>query len=104
MLHFTASDNGKSAALQEGETFEISLPENPATGFQWKITAAGEPASKLIDEDFHPGDHVGGQGVHAWRFRAVRQGESVIKMDLRRSWEAPAEPTQSFTLRVLVRS
>lgn len=103
MLQFIASENGKSVTLQDGESFEISLPENPTTGFQWKITATGEPASKLIDEAFHPGVRVGGQGVHTWQFRAVHDGESEIRMDLRRSWETPAEPAQSFTLRVLVK-
>jgi inhibitor of cysteine peptidase len=103
MRRFTASEKGKSAKLPKGESFEISLPENPTTGFRWKITAAGEPASKMIDEDFHPGAPVGGQGVHTWRFRAVQQGESEIRMVLQRSWETPAEPAQAFTLRVIVK-
>jgi inhibitor of cysteine peptidase len=102
MLRFTASQTGRSVNLRKGESFEISLPENPTTGFRWKITAAGEPASAMTDEDFHPDARVGGSGIHAWRFRAVQQGESEIRMVLQRSWETPAEPAQAFTLRVIV--
>ena len=104
MLQFTASQTGDSAKLPKGESFEISLPENPATGFRWKITATGEPVSKMTGEDFHPSTGVGGHGIHYWRFRTTQAGESQIEMVLRRSWGAPAEPEQSFTLRVVVPS
>ena len=102
MHRFTASNTGKSAKLPIGESFEVSLPENPTTGFRWKITAGGEPASTMTDEDFHPGTRVGSPGVHNWRFKAIQDGESEIRMVLQRSWESPAEPAQTFTLRVIV--
>jgi inhibitor of cysteine peptidase len=102
MLQFTASKTGESAELPKGESFEISLPENPATGFRWKITATGAPVSTITEDDFRPGTGVGGQGIHRWRFRTVQAGESEIRMVLQRSWEPPAEPAQSFTLRVVV--
>ena len=103
MLQFTASKTGESAELPKGESFEISLPENPSTGFRWKITATGEPVSAMTGEDFHPSTGIGGQGIHRWRFRTIQAGESKIGMILQRSWEAHAEPAQSFTLRVVVR-
>ncbi len=102
MLQFTASKTGEPAKLQQGESFEISLPENPATGFRWKITAAGAPVSRMTGEDFSPGTAVGGQGIHRWRFRTIQAGEGEIEMVLQRSWEPPAEPAQSFILRVVV--
>jgi predicted secreted protein len=102
MTRFTLSQTGKSAKLPKGESFEISLPETPATGFRWKITATGEPVSTMTGEEFRPSTGVGGQGIHFWRFRTIHEGESEIGMVLQRSWEAPAEPAQSFTLRVIV--
>jgi inhibitor of cysteine peptidase len=103
MHHFTASETGRSASLRKGESFEISLPENPSTGFRWKITETGEPVSTMTGNDFHPSTGVGGEGVHRWRFRTVRVGESEIRMVLQRSWELSAEPARSFTLRVVVK-
>ena len=102
MRQFTAFETGESADLAQGESFEISLPENPATGFRWKITATGEPISKMTGEDFHPSAGVGGQGIHCWRFRTIQAGESEIAMVLQRSWKAPAKSARSFTLRVVV--
>ena len=104
MLQFTASQTGKSAEIPKGESFEISLPETPATGFRWKITAAGDHVGTLTGEDFRPSPGVGGQGIHCWRFRTIQAGESEIAMVLQRSWGTPAEPAQSFTLRVVVPS
>src|ERR1700674_2854721 len=102
MLEFTASKTGESAEVPKGKSFQISLPETPATRFRWKITATGEPVSTMTGEDFHPGTGAGGQGIHCWRFRTIQTGEAAIGMVLQRSWEAPAEPAQSFTLRVVV--
>jgi inhibitor of cysteine peptidase len=102
MLQFDASKTGESAKLNKGESFEISLPENPATGFRWKITATGEPVITMTGEDFRPSTGVGGQGIRFWRFRTEQPGESEIRMVLQRSWERPAKPAQSFTLRLVV--
>ena len=102
MVQFTAAKTGESSEIKKGESFEISLPENPATGFRWKIIATGEPVSRMTGEDFHPSAGVGGQGIHCWRFRTAEVGESEIRLVLQRSWEAPAESAQSFALRVVV--
>jgi inhibitor of cysteine peptidase len=102
MQHFTASNSGESVELPNNEAFEISLPENPTTGFRWKIAANGEPVSKVTDDDFHPAAGVGGEGVRRWRFRTIKAGNAEIGMVLERSWGAPAEPPRTFTLRVVV--
>jgi inhibitor of cysteine peptidase len=102
MLQFTASQAGESAKLPKGESFEISLPENPATGFRWKVTATGKPVCAMTGDEFRPSAGVGGQGIRSWRFRTIQDGTIEIRMVLRRSWQAPAEPAKSFTLRVIV--
>jgi predicted secreted protein len=102
MLQLTISKTGETVDVSRGESFEVSLPVSPATGFRWKITANGEPVSRMTAEEFHPGTEVGGQGIHTWQFRAVHAGETHINLVLQRSWEAPNEPAQTFTLRVVV--
>jgi predicted secreted protein len=102
MVQLTVSKTGERVDVSKGESFEISLPESPATGFRWKITANGEPVSRMTAEEFRPGTGVGGQGIHTWQFRAMRAGETHINMVLQRSWEAPTESAQTFTLGVVV--
>jgi inhibitor of cysteine peptidase len=103
MLRFTVSKSGESAEIQKGESFEISLPENPATGFQWKITVSGEPVCTMTGDDFRPTPGVGGEGMHCWRFRTIQAGEREIVMALQRFWEAPEKAARMFTLRVVVK-
>jgi predicted secreted protein len=102
MIQFTASKTGELVEIPKGESFEIALPESPATGFRWKITAAAESVSMMIGDNFEPSTGIGGQGIHRWRFKATHTGRSEIRMTLQRSWAPPAEPAQSFTLRVVV--
>jgi inhibitor of cysteine peptidase len=89
--------------MSAGESFQISLPENPTTGFQWNITGTGEPVTIFVGDDFRPSSGVGGQGTHYWRFRTTQAGEAEIRMVLQRSWKTPAEIPKSFTLRVVVK-
>src|SRR5450631_4023974 len=96
MFQFTAAQTGECAELAKGESFEISLRENPTTGFRWKFTATGEPVSTMTGEDFRPGTGVGGRGIHCWRFRTLQAGESEIRMVLQRAWGAPAEQRNSL--------
>jgi inhibitor of cysteine peptidase len=103
MTEFTSSRSGESVEMPAGESFQISLPENPTTGFQWNITATGKPVTIFVGDDFHPASGVGGQGTHYWRFRTAQAGEGEIRMVLQRSWKTPAETQKSFTLRVVVK-
>ena len=89
--------------MSAGQSFRISLPENPTTGFQWNITGTGKPVTILVGDDFHPSTGVGGQGTHYWRFRTAQVGEAEIRMVLQRSWKTLAEIPQYFTLRVVVK-
>ena len=69
MVQLTVSKTGETVDVSKGETFEISLPESPATGFRWKITANGEPVSRMTVEEFRPG-----QG---WEAREFDTGNSA---------------------------
>jgi inhibitor of cysteine peptidase len=107
MLEFHESSQGPrtelAAVVALGEPFEISLPENPTTGFRWQMAAAGEPACILVEDHFTPGRAPGGQGIHCWRFQAAQTGEANIRMLLQRQWVPTAEAARSFALRVRVK-
>ena len=85
-----------------GESFQISLRENPTTGFRWQLTAGGEPVCTLTSDHFTPGASPGAAGVHRWVFRANQVGEALVTMILRRAWTRNAEPAKSFVLQIRV--
>lgn len=102
MPQFDESADGQSAELAAGDSFVISLHENPTTGYRWNLNAGGDKVCTLTSDDFEPGRLPGGEGVHRWHFRAAQAGEVKIEFALRRGWTPAAKSAKSFTLQVKV--
>jgi inhibitor of cysteine peptidase len=87
MQQLNETSNGQEIHLHTGHKFEISLRENPTTGFRWSMVSNGEPACKALDDVYEPPDvHTHGQeGTHYWRFEAAQVGLGKIELAYRRS-------------------
>jgi len=101
MVEFGEGD--RLAETKLGESFEVSLGENPTTGFRWKMLADGEPVCRLVADQFQPGVKPGEPGVHRWQFQAAQAGAAEIRMILQRPWAKTTEPAKCFSLRVRVK-
>jgi inhibitor of cysteine peptidase len=101
MERFDESAQGREIELAEGQEFELTLVENPTTGFRWRVAADGSPACSLVSDEFRAPDEArpGQGGSRAWRFRAVRAGECRIALSYSR---AGGDAARDFTLRVRV--
>jgi predicted secreted protein len=104
-VRYDEQDNGTQVDLDQGANFEISLSEQPTTGFRWRITSTGEPACRLRGDTFdaNPGVHGGG-GTRVLQFDAIEPGLGVIELAYRRAWETSVAPARQFVLRVHVAS
>lgn len=113
-------DDGGVIRLKRDQTFAISLKTNPSTGYRWGIVGFDEKILRLEKtevirppEIYPPnrpyGDtevrvpKVGGLGRMIFRFRAVGQGQTTLKLEYRRSWEECVEPAEIFRVEVTVR-
>jgi inhibitor of cysteine peptidase len=86
------------------EEFDISLPSNPTTGYQWMIKEiSDESVIKYINSTFVPsGDQmVGSGGTEVLTFWAEKEGTATITLKYVRSWE-PEEPAETRTISVTV--
>ena len=93
--------------LPVGQMLEVSLPENPTTGYRWQVAQGGEPVCSLVRDAFDPpGDRDGGQrlgraGRHRWQLRAAHPGVGQIELVSRRPWgDQPAARRFTLTVRV----
>jgi inhibitor of cysteine peptidase len=103
MIHVGQSDNGHEVTLAMGQILELSLAENPTTGFRWDLKTKAEPACELVDSTFNPpAGRPGNGGTHRWQFRAVHSGNGEIELEYRRSWEKDAAPAKVYKLGVRV--
>jgi inhibitor of cysteine peptidase len=98
------SYNGREVTLAMGDVMEITLEENPSTGYRWDLKVKPEPACSQVKNWFKAtGGPPGSGGTHHWQFQAVRPGAAEINLEYRRPWEKDTPPRETFKLRVQVR-
>lgn len=98
----TAADDGRTIESRAGSEVVIRLPENPSTGYAWKIDV--DKAHVSVERQFFEqrDDRVGGGGETTWVLRASRPGVTTVRLMLWRSWEGERAAIQRFrvTLRI----
>jgi predicted secreted protein len=94
---------GSTIDLTIGEEVQLSLGENPTTGFRWRLPPAGAPdVVALVGDRFAPGGRTGQGGVRVLRLRGARAGTARLALALGRSWQADA--ARAFALTLVVRA
>jgi len=102
MIEVDESADGREIELALHGELEISLKENPTTGFGWVVEGLAKPVCDLAADHFESTTTARGSGgVHHWRLKAKQKGEGKVILSYRRSWEKKA-PLRSFTLTVRV--
>lgn len=97
----TQIDNGKRIGHPADEELEISLAENPTTGFRWSF--ADLDPSVYVTEDTYDlaGDLTPGAATnHIFRLTFPQPGEYRIALRLWREWEGDASTTDRYTVTV----
>ena len=101
---FSEVDANQSIVLNTGKTFEIELPENPTTGYAWKMEVSNASIVKEISHSYtaHKSGRLGAAGEGLWTFRTLSVGSADITASYERPWDDNDEPTKviTFTLQV----
>ena len=92
-----------------GATFDLRLPANPTTGFQWKLQGALDAHLALVSETYEPDappagsePMVGRGGTAHFVFKGVSAGEATVVLGYLRAWDKGAAP-MSRTVQVVVK-
>ena len=71
MPQLDENHDGVQVDLAVGETLELSLLENPTTGYHWQFDPTPPPVLEVISDTFEPPDGaLGGRRPERWTFRA----------------------------------
>lgn len=104
---FTISEQqaGETVEMQVGDTLRVRLPGNITTGFNW-YPASQDP--ELLEQVGEPlvtpaSGMPGAPGTIVLEFRAIAAGETVLRLEYQRGWEADIAPESSFEVTVVVR-
>ena len=102
MIALDEKSDGSTIALAVGEEAELSLAENPTTGFRWRLPPDAPDVAALVVDRFTPGARPGQGGVRLLRWRGARAGTARLTLVLGRSWQASGART--FALTFVVRA
>jgi inhibitor of cysteine peptidase len=102
-LTLTRSDHGSTIDLTVGAVVRIELPENPTTGYRWALGAL-DAAVVAVEHDHYRADTggVGAGGTRTIALIATGEGTTTVSAELRRSWEAPDQAIDRFSVVVIV--
>jgi len=98
-------DDDSQVELNAGQTLVVSLEGNPTTGYTWEAAELDEQVLRQVGEvEFKPeSDAIGAGGVQTLRFETVSSGQTTLKLVYRRPWEEDVEPSETFSVQVIVR-
>jgi inhibitor of cysteine peptidase len=104
MLRLDEKANGTTVAVKLGDTVEVSLPENPTTGYRWVLVPDPNLTASLVSAVFVPNQgvppaNVGVGGTRTWTFTAAA-GRGQIRLVSRQDDNDPPKETFSVTLTI----
>ena len=105
----TEQDFGKNIEVERGDTFRITLHENPSTGYQWEVKTLDETMMRLIEKAYVPSrlfseQHriCGAGGTTTFTFLVEGKGVTPCQLIYHRAWEQ-TDPLETFDLTISVR-
>ena len=83
---------------------EISLKENPSTGFRWSLEKGNEEILELLNSDYiqSSGPEVGSGGKRIWKFKAKKIGDVHLVLKRWRAWEGDKSIVERFEVIIRV--
>jgi inhibitor of cysteine peptidase len=105
-MRLTEKDDGQKISVATGQVLNLSLPENPTTGYGWSVADLKLPdcLAALSAGEYKPdADRIGSGGMMTWRFVALRHGSGELRLVYNRSFETDRPPAKVFTISVEVK-
>ena len=102
----TQADNGKEISVSEGEVFEVRLERSGGTGYSWEIVDPDEIHLKVLsstDTPLKQGRIVGGPLLTTWHVKALKTGNTELKLALYRPWEGIGKAAERFQVNINIR-
>ena len=91
-----SQDQHCPARLQRGETLQLELPADPASGYRWFLR---ENSAELLQQ---LGPEQLNNSTSHWRFRAIHRGTGRLILGYRPAREAGTDPDDLFDCRIIV--
>jgi len=95
----TASDNGRTVDVREGETLVLRLHENASTGYRWAFDGLDRTCLDVQDGEYVGQAGAPGSGGQAqWTLVPSKRGIVEIRLRLWRHWEGERSVRERFAV------
>lgn len=96
------TDETGPIAMTLNTTTEISLKENPTTGYMWNATVSS--GLEIINDSYSAPETqlMGAAGMHEWVIEAIAPGNQTFTAVYHRPWEPVTTSDLTFTMKFVV--
>ncbi len=102
----TKADDGKEITVPEGAILEVRLKQSGGTGYSWEIVDPDETHLKVLqstDTPLKQGLIVGGPLLKTWQIKAVKRGQTQLKILLYRTWEGTEKAVDRLQVSIQIK-
>jgi predicted secreted protein len=102
----TKDNNGNEITLSPADIFEVRLKQPGATGYLWQVVDLDQAHLLVLETKETPlkeGRIVGAPLLKIWKIKALKAGQTDLKILLYRPWEGTARAAESFEVRINIR-
>ncbi len=106
IIRLKPSDSGKSVDAQVGDIIEISLKDNPSTGYQWAIEQGEEQSVEMQSTETPRADSaetMGAGGQRIFSFTLKKPGRLTVRLKRWRAWEGDSSVVERFDITLNVK-
>jgi len=100
----TIADHHSTITLHPGDQFQLSLEENPTTGFRWAVVEDAGARVSIVQDRYIPATPAtpGAAGHRHLTFTATESGQARLILRYRQEWDrASASSEFSIHLHIL---
>ena len=103
IVTLTSGDDDRLIEINVGDAVVLTLPENPATGFQWTV-ASLTGGLKVLSAEFTRGPtKPGAPGERKIHVQATSAGPGTLAVRYARPWQSEADRSRQSTFTFSVR-
>ena len=89
-IDLNEDSDGSTCPAAVGDEITLTLDETPTSGYRWAVDSIDLALLEPSADEYEPPDpgRLGGKGSHRWTFRVVGPGTTVLRLVLKRAWDA----------------
>lgn len=90
----------ETRSAEVGRPFEVSLPSNPTTGYDWQVAFPPELFRLEGRRHVRSSERIGAGGTTTFTFLPLAPGEGILRFRYLRLWEGQSVDDREVRVRV----